>query len=138
MQYLIDVQSVNANDKTNYVFDQAFDSEFLVKTYGNNFSFCLKLFNLFLSTCKSEMAALDSAISSKNFQQVRDLVHRTKNNFYYIGLPELQMKMQELSNTTQQNPEALNDKYETFVDEYEKALVLVKLEQKKLQNYYAH
>jgi len=64
--------------------------------------------------------------------------NRTKNNFYYIGLPELQTKMELLSISTKKDPAAVPAIYENFAKEFEQALVIVQNEQVKLQAHFAH
>lgn len=84
------------HNSPSYNFSQDLNVEFLNKTYGHNLSFCANMFKVFLSTIVVDMNNLKNAISANDFLQTEAIAHKIKNNFIWVGLPQLSKQMYEI------------------------------------------
>lgn len=80
----------------NFIFKNDFNRDLLSKNYGDDLSFCHKMFSLFIETIPNEYGHLKSAISSKNSIDIFQIAHRIKSNFYWVGLDKCHLELQNL------------------------------------------
>jgi len=134
-QTLSEVNSNNSSQNSaKYTFNENLNVEFLNKTYGENLSFCEKMFGIFLSTTDADMITLMEYIQHNNYEAVRALSHKIKNNFTWVGLPKLSKMMYDLENMARkQGSLNLNFNITHLQKSYSESLKYVKNEYENLR-----
>lgn len=127
--------TVFSQNSSKQIFNKHLNVEFLNKTYGNNLLFCSKMFGLFLASTTQDMTAIESAISEQRFTVVKDLAHKIKNNFTWVGLPVLSKKMYALETMAGVQSSEVSVLFEEIKGLHEKDLVHVQSQYDKLKDH---
>ena len=78
--------SVHTKNINKFIFSSKLDAKFLEKTYSENLAFGEKMFFIFLKTNPEEFASIDKAMQLLDYDALRSIAHKIKNNYTWVGL----------------------------------------------------
>ena len=118
-----------------YKFSTSLDACFLDKTYKSNMAFCEKMFKIFLDSAHEDIEVLEFHVRANNFMEVKSIAHRIKNNYTWVGLPQLSEKMHDIENLARGRKPGIAEKFQELNDDFKQALILVSSEYKSILKY---
>lgn len=81
-----------------FIFNDEIESSFLSKMYDNDLNYLEEVFKASLLEVNSTSAFIQSACEKNETKDLRQLVHRLKPTFGFVGMLQLQAAMQQLEN----------------------------------------
>ncbi len=128
------VQNRNTLPDT-FKFSTSLNTSFLEKTYKSNLGFCEKMFKIFLDSAQSDIDLLESNVEANNFEEVKSIAHKIKNNFTWVGLPDLSEQMYHIENLARGRKSGIAEKFQELNVEFKKAFKNVASEYKSILEY---
>ena len=113
-------QTVQANPPliNSFVFSEELNAEFLNSTYGENLDFGKKMFSIFLQTIDQDIKELKSHLAEVNYAGIGSVAHKIKNNFTWVGLPQLSSLMYELEIAAKASNPNVKELYANIEDKF--------------------
>lgn len=128
------VQNSNTLPNT-YKFSTSLNTSFLEKTYKSNLGFCEKMFKIFLDSAQADIDLLESHVRANNFDEVKTIAHKIKNNFTWVGLPDLSEQMYHIENLARGRQSGIPEMFQELNIKFIKAFKEVTLEYESLLEY---
>ena len=103
----MDSLPINSSNATNYkaaalnekfIFNKELNAEFLEQSYSQNLGFGQKMFSIFLGSIEKDMEILTCALRANDYAGIKEIAHKIKNNFTWVGLPNLSKLMNSIEN----------------------------------------
>ncbi len=126
------VAGVNANK---FAFNKELNVAFLERSYSQNLQFGQKMFRIFLSTIDQDMEELSTAIYDNDYNSIKKITHKVKNNFTWVGLPILSSIMHKIEHAAKNNSNQVTALHEKFLIQFQNEYVLVKQEYERMSQY---
>jgi CheY-like chemotaxis protein len=103
-----------------FTFNERLDSAVLTEFYGTDMSYARDMFDIFLTTVMPEYLTLKEQVAAKNTAEVGRLAHKLKPTFTMVGLPDLELQMEEIEHSAKRNDapsvwSTLFDNFETHI-----------------------
>ena len=108
-------QSIQSNHNSTFNFNENLNTEFLSATYGANLSFGAKMFEIFLKTITKDLAVLQDSVAVLDFEGMKAIAHKIKNNYTWVGLPVLSQLTYEVENMARVESEAVIPKVQELL-----------------------
>ena len=118
-----------------YKFSDKLNAEFLQESYGNNLEFGKKMFSIFLESIDGDLEDLQLAIHAKDYVHVKGVAHKIKNNFTWVGLPQLSSVMYKLEMAAGNKSQTLKDDFNEFLSLFKQERVTVDTEYTRLSDH---
>ena len=74
------------NSLSEYCFSDCFNTSFLQNNFSQKLQFYLTLCNVFTATVPEQLELLQESIANKNYVDTKKILHKVKNNYYWMGL----------------------------------------------------
>jgi len=126
--------SHNTQTKT-YKFSNSLNTAFLQKTYGSNMAFCQKMFKIFLGSAQSDMDLLANSVKANDFVEIKGIAHKIKNNFTWVGLPQLSEQMYQIENLAREKKMGIKEKYQEMKSDFDLAITKVTAEYNSITEF---
>lgn len=123
------------NLEKEFVFSEKLNSEFLNATYQYDLSFGKKMFSLFLRSIDSDMNSLLKNVDEMNWEETRSVAHKIKNNFTWVGLPQLSSIMYKIENAAKEESDTITELKNELVAQFQSGYDNVKAEHERLDAY---
>lgn len=107
--------SIQSCQNSTFIFNENLNIEFLSATYGNNLSFGAKMFGIFLRTIDQDLAILQDSVTELDFESIKAIAHKIKNNYTWVGLPALSQMTYEVENMAREESKAVIPKIEELL-----------------------
>jgi len=123
------------NIKDEFVFSEKLNAEFLNSTYQYDLNFGRKMFNLFLKSIDEDMNQLIQSIADQEWEESRSIAHKIKNNFTWVGLPQLSSLMYKIENAARDRSGSIVELKESLVSQFQDGYENVREELNRLSAY---
>lgn len=123
------------NTATHFEFSQQLDTEFLTNTYKDNLEFGEKMFNIFVRTNPIDMSELDLAIGRTDYEVIRGIAHKIKNNYTWVGLKELSAIMYKIETAAKAKSPELIGLYQSLKTKQEEKVSVVIDEHNRMKEF---
>lgn len=123
------------NLEKNFVFSEKLNAEFLNATYQYDLNFGKKMFGLFLKSIDEDMNRLIQNVDDLNYEETRSIAHKIKNNFTWVGLPQLSSLMYKIENAAKDNSESITELKDNLIVQFQSGYNNVKAELERLDAY---
>lgn len=121
-----------------FEFDERLDRVYLQKLYSGNCSYAQSLFEVFLECMESDWTDLQASLKARDWQQLKNLVHKVKPNFSMVGLTAITGEMQDIYDKLKEGDNEasipLLESVQAKMDEY---MPLVKNELARMREFLA-
>ena len=89
--------------------EQQINLTYLKQIAEGNDSFIIEMIEMFLNKTPQALETLDASFRNKNWEELKQIAHRIKPSFGYIGLPDTQKMLAEIEKLSEEhtNPERL-------------------------------
>jgi len=105
----------NKNDKPQtFEFSKDLDVEFLTKNYSENLDLAASIFDHFNSNIENEMKTLQQNIDKNDYEGIRAIAHKIKNNFTYVGASQLSTLTKQIEIEAKEEKASVKDTYKQF------------------------
>jgi len=118
-----------------FSFNSKLNVEFLEKSYSGNIGFAKRMFSIFLSTIDEDLTNLDNYIRLNDYQGIKDVAHKVKNNFTWVGLPMMSSIMYKIESSAREESDFVHELYSDFVAIFQERHSLVKEEYNRINTY---
>jgi HPt (histidine-containing phosphotransfer) domain-containing protein len=88
------------------------DLTYLKQIADGNDAFIIEMLEMFLNKTPQALEEMNTYFKEQNWQELRQIAHRIKPSFTYIGLPDIQKTLSEIERMTietPQEPQIVND-----------------------------
>lgn len=123
------------NLEKEFVFSTKLNAEFLNATYQYDLNFGKKMFGLFLKSIDDDMKILIQSVDQLNYEEVRSIAHKIKNNFTWVGLPQLSSLMYKIENAAKEKSESVSVLKDNLISQFQSGYNNVKAELERLDAY---
>lgn len=111
-----------------FEFDHRLEKASIEKFFGNDLSFCHKMFEVFLLTVPKDLEALHDAVSEKDFIAIKTLAHKLKTNFQFVGLNKISSLLESIEKNSKLESSETYVNYDEFHSLIEDGMSLIKSE----------
>lgn len=118
-----------------FKFSDNLDTEFLTKTYNDNLAFGEKMFSIFVKTNPTDMQELEAAIGIIDYEVIRSIAHKIKNNYTWVGLSEMSSLMYKIETAAKAKAPELIPLYQNLKKAQKDNVLFVLSEHKRLMEY---
>lgn len=118
-----------------FEFNNELNAEFLSSSYGENLEFGMKMFSIFLATIEEDIEILTHSMEAKDYHGVKDIAHKIKNNFTWVGLPKLSSVMYKIELAAKEKSENVISHYNDLMDIFHTEHMLVQKEYDRLNSH---
>ena len=125
----------NLKTANTFVFNPAFDVNYLNSLYGDDFVYFQEVLNTVLNDYQSLTDNIDYSFTSGNLTSLRSAVHKIKPVFGFVGLTQVQHLCQEFEQrcTSASAPDQLSGEFESLKNRISQSKQLIEEEKKKLE-----
>lgn len=81
------------------------DLTYLKQIADGNDAFIIEMLEMFLNKTPQALEEMNTYFKEQNWQELRQIAHRIKPSFTYIGLPDIQKTLSEIERMTIETPE---------------------------------
>ncbi len=130
-------KEVERRDKSEYVFSDDLDVQYLAECYQNDMDRANIMFDIFDRTIEAEFAKLKSYLDNNDWKGVSGVAHKIKPNFAMVGLTGLfeAMEKYESSKKYLEVREEIKQNFSKLKTEFLEGKLLVKKEIEKMNQY---
>jgi len=118
-----------------FAFNSELNVEFLEKSYRQNLQFGKKMFSIFLSTIESDIEQLTTALEANDYEELKNISHKIKNNFTWVGLPRMSSVMYKIETSAKEKSVSVVQHYNEFMDMFKQEYTLVQDEYDRITEY---
>jgi len=126
---------IQTKDNDKFVFSDKLDAEFLEKTYSENLAFGEKMFFIFLKTNAEEIASLNRAMQSSDYDTLRSIAHKIKNNYTWVGLQRISSLVCKIETAARAKSPDIFKLYQEFKSEQESMYAFVETEHRRITDF---
>lgn len=131
----MDHSKTTSSKRVSFVFTNQLDQDFLASNYAANLELAKNIFKSFLENSSVELEKLKLEVTDENMEQIASISHKIKNNFLYIGAPNLNQFLIELEEAAKQNSNEVRKIYASFHVAFESLIPVIKKEVTRLDQY---
>lgn len=126
-----------SNFKTNddFVFSDLLDQTFLHNNYSQNLELAKSIFSSFNDSIDSEITDLKKANDENDFDRLASISHKIKNNFIYVGAPQLKNILSDIEIEAKQKSIKVKDHISKFDTTLKVLLPAIQNEQSRLEKF---
>jgi len=118
-----------------FIFSKELNAEFLEQSYSANLEFGKKMFSIFLSTIEEDISILTSSLQANDFTGIKDIAHKIKNNFTWVGLPRLSSVVYKIEMAAMEKSVSVVTHYNELMDIFNSEHKLVQQEYERMVKY---
>ncbi len=123
------------NTEKEFVFSEKLNAEFLNATYQYDLNFGKNMFDLFLKSIDEDLNTLIQNVDDLNYEETRSIAHKIKNNFTWVGLPQLSSLMYKIENAAKERSESISELKDNLISQFQSGYNNVKAELERLDAY---
>jgi len=97
-----------------FEFSKELDHEFLSKNYSDNLELAVSIFNHFTENIDAELETFQQNIDHSNFEGIRSIAHKIKNNFTYVGATNLSTLTKQIEIEAKEEKASVAETYNQF------------------------
>jgi len=105
--------SSNHEDKP-FKFSMDLDTDFLNKNYSENLDLAVSIFDHFNDNIDAEMKTLEENIVNNDYEAIRAIAHKIKNNFTYVGASNLSTLTKQIEIEAKEENASVIETYNQF------------------------
>lgn len=120
---------------SNFTFSKELNSEFLEQSYSNNLEFGKKMFSIFLATIEADISLLTHSLQANDFNGLKDIAHKIKNNFTWVGLPQMSSVVYKIEMAAADKSVSVVTYYNELMDIFNNEHKLVQKEYNRMVEY---
>lgn len=132
------IENTNRNtapSTKSFAFNQKLNSEFLEQSYSQNLEFGHKMFSIFLRTINEDINTLNNALKANDYSGIKDIAHKIKNNFTWVGLPRLSSLMYKVEKAAADKSVTVVEHHKELMSNFKKEHQLVKEEYDRINEF---
>ena len=118
-----------------FFFSSELDKDFLQATYGHHLPFGLKMFSNFLDLLDEDMEILADAMKSGDVEKTREVTHKNKNNFRWVGASHISNLMQSLENAAMHDANNMQIYYDQIIGQLPQVKNLITEEYRRMKEF---
>jgi len=126
---------VRTNENDEFIFSNELDYEFLRKTYSENLAFGEKMFSIFLKTIPQELASIDKAMQISDYDSLKSIAHKIKNNYIWVGLQAISSLVYKIETAARAKSPEIVKLLHDFKREQNSIFELIKVEHGRIVNH---